>query len=53
MPIEELERRLTARWEGYAMSPEEITAKLEGNDLPNARTVVAERRSADWVIGTD
>lgn len=53
VPIEELERRLTARWEGYAMSPEEITAKLEGNDLPNARTVVAERRSADWVIGTD
>ncbi|MDU8942745.1 nucleoside/nucleotide kinase family protein [Ovoidimarina sediminis] len=50
VPLEELERRLRARWEGYSMTPGDIAAKLEGNDLPNARTVVTERRAADWVV---
>ncbi len=50
VPMAELEKRLTARWEGYAMSAAAIREKLEGNDLPNARTVSTERRGADWVI---
>ena len=44
-PIEELERRLVARWDGFGFSQAEIRAKVEGNDLINARTVLAESRT--------
>jgi pantothenate kinase len=39
---EELRRRLTARWEGYALTPDEIAHKLDGNDLPNGRMVTTQ-----------
>ncbi len=48
VPFEELDRRLRARWrslEGAA-----LIAKLEENDLPNARLVVNQSRSADFVL---
>jgi pantothenate kinase len=47
---EELRRRLTQRWEGYRLTPEEIAWKLDGNDLPNGRAVVADSAPADVVI---
>lgn len=47
VPEEELRRRLTARWEGYRLPPEEIRRKLDAVDLPNARTVQRESRAAD------
>ncbi len=55
VPEEELRRRLTARWQGYALPPEEIRRKLDAVDLPNARTVMRESRAADLRLaaGTD
>jgi len=47
---EELRRRLTRRWEGYDLSPEEITFKLEENDVPNGRTVIKESLPANLII---
>ncbi len=43
-PIEELERRLIARWQGFGFEPEAIRAKVEGNDLVNVRTVLSKSR---------
>ena len=43
----ELARRLQERWEGYQLTPEQIRAKLEDNDLPNGRFVMAESQGAD------
>ncbi|MBB4063876.1 nucleoside triphosphate hydrolase [Gellertiella hungarica] len=41
-PIEELERRLLARWNGFGYPEETIRAKVYGNDLVNARLVLEE-----------
>jgi pantothenate kinase len=52
IPAEEavLARRLAARW--AALSPAEARAKIEENDLPNARTVLRESAAPDlWVGG--
>lgn len=49
-PLEELERRLTARWQGYNLDAAGIDWKLNGNDLPNARLVVENSRPADLSI---
>lgn len=43
-----LRQRLTARWEGFNLSPAEVAAKVEGNDLPNGRLVIANSAPADW-----
>ncbi|MEJ2019321.1 MAG: nucleoside/nucleotide kinase family protein [Maritimibacter sp.] len=51
VPMEELERRLIARWLGYGFSPEAAREKALGNDIPNARRVVAARGDVDMVIG--
>ncbi len=45
---ETLRQRLSARWQGYGLPPEEIDAKLEGNDLPNARLVMRESAGAEF-----
>jgi len=45
-----LRERLAQRWNGYGLTPEEITRKLEENDLPNGRTVALKSRPADYVI---
>ncbi|WP_319412088.1 nucleoside/nucleotide kinase family protein [uncultured Cohaesibacter sp.] len=44
---EELRSRLYARWQGFGLSGEEITRKLESNDLPNGHLVIAKSRKAD------
>lgn len=49
VPEDELRRRLTDRW--GRLAPEEIAAKVDGNDLPNARVVRTESRPADLVLG--
>ncbi|MEJ2000986.1 MAG: nucleoside triphosphate hydrolase [Maritimibacter sp.] len=51
VPMEELERRLIARWLGYGFSPEAAREKALGNDIPNARRVVEARGDVDMVIG--
>jgi pantothenate kinase len=50
--MDELTRRLTARWETYSLSESEISAKLEENDLPNARTVTSESVEPDVIISS-
>jgi len=47
---ETLRRRLIERWRGYQLSPAEIEAKVEGNDMPNARLIVERSRPADYVL---
>jgi pantothenate kinase len=45
-----LRARLTGRWKRYGLSPEEIAAKVDGNDLPNGRMVRAQSAASDFVI---
>jgi pantothenate kinase len=46
VPMDEVERRLLGRWQ--ALEGEALTAKMEANDLPNARLVVENSRDADF-----
>ncbi len=50
VPEPVLRERLTARWQHYQLTPEEIAWKLDGNDLPNGRRIIAESRPADLRI---
>ena len=50
VPEEELRRRLRARWEHYGLSEDQIAWKLDGNDLPNGRTVYGESRTVDLTV---
>ena len=47
---DELRRRLTDRWRHYGLSPEAILAKVEANDLPNGRVVLAESADPDLLL---
>lgn len=49
-PIPVLEARLMDRWRGYDLSEEEARAKVDGNDLPNGRLVLENRRPADVTL---
>ncbi|APO73335.1 nucleoside triphosphate hydrolase domain-containing protein [Rhizobium etli 8C-3] len=49
-PIEVLEERLLARWRGYKLTQEQASAKVYGNDLPNGRLVLENRRRADVTL---
>lgn len=46
-PEATLRERLTARWVGFGLDPESVRARVEDNDLPNARLVLARSRPAD------
>jgi pantothenate kinase len=48
VPEPVLRARLTARWQHYRLTPDEIAWKLDGNDLPNGRIVTAESGGADY-----
>lgn len=48
VPEPVLRERLIARWRHYRLPPEEISSKLESNDLPNGRLVVAQSRGEDF-----
>jgi pantothenate kinase len=50
-PEDVLRQRLTERWRGYGLPPAEIKAKVEDNDLPNGRFVLAHSAPADFVLG--
>ncbi|MGY5801468.1 nucleoside triphosphate hydrolase [Rhizobium hainanense] len=49
-PMEVLEERLWARWRGYDLDEEAASAKVYGNDLPNGRLILENRRRADVTI---
>ena len=50
VPEDELKRRLLARWLGHGKTQEQALAWIEGNDLPNALTVLAQSGPADIVL---
>ena len=50
VPMDELERRLRQRWEGYGLEGEAMAAKMDGNDLPNARDAVENSGPADLTL---
>lgn len=43
-----LRRRLESRWRRQKLEPREIVARLEDNDLPNGRYVMAQSRGEDY-----
>ena len=47
---DELIRRLQGRWVRHGLSPQEIEDKLEENDMPNGRLVIAASRIADVIL---
>lgn len=49
-PIEVLEERLWDRWRGYRLTEEEASARVYGNDLPNGRLILENRRPADVTL---
>jgi pantothenate kinase len=48
--METLETRNRQRWVGFDKSEEFVKAKLEGNDMPNARLVYERSAEPDWII---
>ena len=50
VPEDVLRQRLIERWQGYGLTPEEVEAKLELNDLPNGRFVASNSVAADFVL---
>ncbi len=50
VPEEVLRERLTKRWEKFGIAPEEITRRVEENDLPNGRFIAQNARAADLVV---
>lgn len=50
VPEEVLAERLGARWAGYGMDAGVVRAKVEENDLPNARLVNAASVAADYEV---
>lgn len=53
VPIEELRRRLQARWRGFGLSPQEVTKKVEENDLPNGIFIVSNSAEPDLRVNND
>lgn len=51
-PAAAIEARLRARWEGFGLPADEVTRRLEGNDLPNARLVLARSMVPDLRLDT-
>ncbi len=49
-PMEVLEERLWERWRGYKLTEEEASAKVYGNDLPNGRLILENRRPSDMTL---
>ena len=47
VPEETLRARLTARWQDQGLDKDAIAAKIDGNDLPNARMVVTQSAAPD------
>jgi pantothenate kinase len=50
VPEDELRTRLNMRWQRHGIPVAEITEKVERNDIPNGREVVARSAPADFVL---
>lgn len=53
VPESVLRDRLIARWQSYNIPAAEIEAKVEGNDLPNGRFVIANSGAADFSLSSN
>lgn len=53
VPMPVLRDRLVTRWLDHGLPRPAATARAEGNDIPNARTVIAESGPADIVLQHD
>ena len=53
VPIAVLEARLTQRWLDHGLNEVAARARAMGNDIPNARRVVAGSRVADVILRQD
>ena len=51
VPKAELHRRLLLRWQ--SLSPDELVAKIEGNDMINVETVLNKSGEADFTLVND
>lgn len=49
---ETLRHRLTERWKDHNLAPEEITTKVDDNDMRNVDLVTSCSRPADWLVQT-
>ncbi|RFB80150.1 nucleoside triphosphate hydrolase [Methylovirgula sp. 4M-Z18] len=49
-PIEVLEQRLIQRWLDHGLAPDAAAARARGNDLANAKVIIAESEGADMII---
>lgn len=49
VPLHELKRRLMERWDEQGLSFQEAQTKVQGNDMPNAKLVLAQSRAPDIV----
>nr|WP_216366845.1 AAA family ATPase [Halovulum dunhuangense] len=52
VPLDELRSRLIDRWLGYGLSRADAVARAEGNDLANARHVIANSAPAHLTLGS-
>lgn len=50
VPLATLETRLVQRWLDQGLSPDAARARAEGNDLPNARRILAARQPVDVIV---
>ncbi len=50
VPLPTLEQRLIQRWRDQGLSDQAATARAQGNDLPNAQTVLTQSLDADVVL---
>lgn len=53
VPMPDLRARLVERWLSYGLSQPDAEARAEGNDIPNARLVIANSAEADLTLGAD
>lgn len=53
VPMSELRGRLVDRWLSHGLSQGDAEARAQGNDIPNARLVIANSASADLTLGSD
>ena len=50
-PMDVVEQRLMERWTDYDIAPDEARAKVQGNDLKNAKMVLQNSAPSDLILG--
>jgi len=50
VPEAVLRQRLVERWQGYKLPPDEVTTKVETNDLPNGRLIMSASAPAEFLF---